>query len=329
MLAVTRRLEGAFSLLAVTPLAPGVIVAARRSSPLVIGLGEGESFLGSDVAAFVAFTKRAAEVDDDQVLRITADEVTVWDADGTVVEPRTWEVSWDASAAVKGGHETFMDKEIHEQPTAVADTLRGRVDEKGELVLDEMRIDPAVLRSVDKIIVIACGTAFYAGQIGRYAFERIAGLPCDVEIASEFRYRSPAVGAGTLALAVSQSGETPAGDDPQSLARAAEFYKDQLRKAPRAVAYLKGRGLTGEIAARFAFLQAFFAHPLGDDADDRFLGRTEFRGVRLLDTGRAGALGDRIRHLLDMAVGRVIENQNLGHEGLLEGNVGLEGRTRG
>lgn len=208
MLAVTRRLEGAFSLLAVTPLAPGVIVAARRSSPLVIGLGEGENFLGSDVAAFVAFTKRAAEVDDDQVLRITADEVTVWDADGTVVEPRTWEVSWDASAAVKGGYETFMDKEIHEQPTAVADTLRGRVDEKGELVLDEMRIDPAVLRSVDKIIVIACGTASYAGHVAKYAIEHWCRVPVEIELAHEFRYRDPIVSEKTLTVAISQSGET-------------------------------------------------------------------------------------------------------------------------
>ena len=208
MLAVTKRLEGAFSLLAVTPLAPGVIVAARRSSPLVIGLGEGENFLGSDVAAFVAFTKRAAEVDDDQVLRITADEVTVWDADGTVVEPRTWEVSWDASAAVKGGYETFMDKEIHEQPTAVADTLRGRVDEKGELVLDEMRIDPAVLRSVDKIIVIACGTASYAGHVAKYAIEHWCRVPVEIELAHEFRYRDPIVSEKTLTVAISQSGET-------------------------------------------------------------------------------------------------------------------------
>ena len=208
MLAVTKRLEGAFSLLAVTPLAPGVIVAARRSSPLVIGLGEGENFLGSDVAAFVAFTKRATEVDDDQVLRISAEEVTVWDADGNVVEPRTWEVSWDASAAVKGGYETFMDKEIHEQPTAVADTLRGRVDEKGELVLDEMRIDPAVLRSVDKIIVIACGTASYAGHVAKYAIEHWCRVPVEIELAHEFRYRDPIVSEKTLTVAISQSGET-------------------------------------------------------------------------------------------------------------------------
>ena len=160
-------------------------MAARRSSPLVIGLGEGESFLGSDVAAFVAFTKRAAEVDDDQVVLVSADSVTVWDAQGRQVTPRTWEVSWDASAAVKGGYETFMDKEIHEQPTAVADTLRGRVDERGEIVLDEMRIDPSVLRSVDKIIVIACGTAAYAGHVAKYAIEHWCRIPVEIELAHD------------------------------------------------------------------------------------------------------------------------------------------------
>ncbi|WP_111835818.1 glutamine--fructose-6-phosphate transaminase (isomerizing) [Actinomyces bovis] len=208
MRAVTSRLEGTFALLAVTPLAPGAIVAARRSSPLVIGLGEGENFLGSDVAAFVAFTKRAAEVDDNQVLLLTGDAVTVWDAAGQQVQPRTWEVSWDASAAVKGGYDTFMDKEIHEQPTAVADTLRGRVDERGELTLDEMRIDPALLRSIDKIIVIACGTAAYAGHVAKYAIEHWCRVPVEIELAHEFRYRDPIVSEKTLTVAISQSGET-------------------------------------------------------------------------------------------------------------------------
>ena len=208
MRAVTARLEGAFALLAVTELAPGAIVAARRSSPLVVGLGEGENFLGSDVAAFVAFTRRAAEVDDDQVLLLTDEAVTVWDADGAVVRPATWEVSWDASAAVKGGYRTFMDKEIHEQPTAVADTLRGRVNEAGDLILDEMRIDAPVLRSVDKIIVVACGTAAYAGHVAKYAIEHWCRIPVEIELAHEFRYRDPIVGEKTLIVAISQSGET-------------------------------------------------------------------------------------------------------------------------
>ncbi|MDO4242512.1 MAG: glutamine--fructose-6-phosphate transaminase (isomerizing) [Actinomyces sp.] len=208
MRAVTALLEGTYTLLAITPLAPGAIVASRSTSPLVIGLGEGENFLGSDVAAFVAFTRSAAEVDDDQVVLATAEKVTVWDAEGRVVDPRRWEVSWDASAAVKGGYATFMDKEIHEQPTAVADTLRGRVDERGELILDEMRIDPAVLRRVDKIIVIACGTAAYAGHVAKYAIEHWCRIPVEVELAHEFRYRDPVVSEKTLTVAVSQSGET-------------------------------------------------------------------------------------------------------------------------
>lgn len=208
MRAVTARLEGTFALLAVTPLAPGVIVAARRSSPLVIGLGEGENFLGSDVAAFVAFTSRAAEVDDDQVLALSADAVRVWDKDGNAVEPRTWEVTWDASAAVKGGYATFMDKEIHEQPAAVADTLRGRVDGAGAIVLDEMRIEPAILRSIDKIIVVACGTAAYAGHVAKYAIEHWCRIPVEIELAHEFRHRDPIVSEKTLTVAISQSGET-------------------------------------------------------------------------------------------------------------------------
>lgn len=208
MRTVTARLEGAFTLLAVTPLAPGNVVAARRSSPLVIGLGEGENFLGSDVAAFVAFTKQVAEVDDDQVALVSAEKVIIWDAEGNEVEPNRWEVSWDASAAVKGGYETFMAKEIHDQPTAVADTLRGRMDDNGLLQLDEMRIDPAILRSVDKIIVIACGTASYAGHVAKYAIEHWCRIPVEVELAHEFRYRDPIVSEKTLTVAISQSGET-------------------------------------------------------------------------------------------------------------------------
>ena len=208
MRAVTARLEGTFALLVVTPLAPGVIVAARRSSPLVIGLGEGENFLGSDVAAFVAFTSRAAEVDDDQVLALSADAVRVWDKDGNAVEPSTWEITWDASAAVKGGYATFMDKEIHEQPAAVADTLRGRVDGAGAIVLDEMRIEPTILRSIDKIIVVACGTAAYAGHVAKYAIEHWCRIPVEIELAHEFRYRDPIVSEKTLTVAISQSGET-------------------------------------------------------------------------------------------------------------------------
>ena len=208
MLAVTARLEGAFTLVAVHADHPGTIVAARRNSPLVIGLGEGANYLGSDVAAFVSQTKRALEVDQDQVVTLTGDSVTVVDAAGVEVEPRAFTVEWDAAAAVKGGYDSFMDKEIHDQPQAVADTLLGRTDELGRLKLDELRIDETILRSIDKIIVVACGTAAYAGFVAKYAIEHWCRIPVEVELAHEFRYRDPVVNEKTLVVAVSQSGET-------------------------------------------------------------------------------------------------------------------------
>ncbi|MCK6209917.1 glutamine--fructose-6-phosphate transaminase (isomerizing) [Georgenia sp. EYE_87] len=208
MLAVTARLEGAFTLLAVHADEPGTVVGARRNSPLVVGLGEGENFLGSDVAAFISSTKEAMEVDQDQVVTLSADGVRVVDAQGAEVHPRRFTVDWDAAAAVKGGFATFMEKEIHDQPKAVADTLLGRTDGKGNLVLDELRIDEAVLRSVDKIIVIACGTAAYAGHVAKYAIEHWCRIPVEVELAHEFRYRDPVVNEKTLVVAISQSGET-------------------------------------------------------------------------------------------------------------------------
>ncbi len=208
MLAVTRRLEGAFTLLAVHADAPGTVVGARLNSPLVVGLGDGENFLGSDVAAFISYTQEALELGQDQVVTITADDVRVVDGEGAPVEPRRFTVDWDAAAAVKGGFATFMDKEIHDQPKAVADTLLGRTDGQGNLVLDELRIDEAVLRSVDKIVVIACGTAAYAGHVAKYAVEHWCRIPVEVELAHEFRYRDPVVTEKTLVVAVSQSGET-------------------------------------------------------------------------------------------------------------------------
>ncbi|MDO4606225.1 MAG: glutamine--fructose-6-phosphate transaminase (isomerizing) [Bowdeniella nasicola] len=209
MRVVTARLHGAFTLLAVHEDVPGTVVGARRNSPLVIGLGEGETFLGSDVAAFIAHTRQALEVGQDQIVTITGSGVDVIDAEsGQAVQPRAYTVDWDASAAVKGGYATFMEKEIHDQPAAVADTLIGRADETGRLHLDELRIDEAVLRSVDKIIVIACGTAAYAGHVAKYAVEHWCRIPVEVELAHEFRYRDPIVNEKTLVVAISQSGET-------------------------------------------------------------------------------------------------------------------------
>ena len=208
MRAVAGRLEGAFTLLAVDVNEPQRVVGARRNSPLVIGLGEGENFLGSDVVAFIEHTRRALELGQDEVVEITPDAVVIKDISGTVVEREPYAIDWDAAAAEKGGFDTFMDKEIHDQPTAVADTLRGRLDKRGRLKLDEGIVDEAVLKSIDKIIVIACGTAAYAGQVARYAIEHWTRIPVEVELAHEFRYRDPIVNIKTLVVAISQSGET-------------------------------------------------------------------------------------------------------------------------
>ncbi|MGP4976529.1 glutamine--fructose-6-phosphate transaminase (isomerizing) [Brachybacterium tyrofermentans] len=201
-------LEGAFTLLAVHQDAPDTVVAARRNSPLVVGLGEGENFLGSDVAAFVDSTKEALEIGQDQVVTVTADDVRIIDFEGhEVTDAKRYTIEWDAVAAQKGGYPSFMAKEIHEQASAVADTLLGRLED-GSLKLDEMDIDPSVLRSVDKIVVVACGTAANAGAVAKYAIEHWCRIPTEVELAHEFRYRDPVVTEKTLVVAISQSGET-------------------------------------------------------------------------------------------------------------------------
>ncbi|CAB0729697.1 glutamine--fructose-6-phosphate aminotransferase [Corynebacterium diphtheriae] len=203
-----QRLEGAFTLLAIHAETPDRIVAARRNSPLVIGVGEGENFLGSDVSGFIDYTKNAVEMDNDQIVTITADGYHITDFQGNHAEGKPFVVEWDAQAAEKGGYEFFMEKEIHEQPAAVRDTLMGRFDESGKLTLDELRIGESTLRSIDKIIVIACGTAAYAGHVARYAIEHWCRIPTEVELAHEFRYRDPIVNEKTLVVALSQSGET-------------------------------------------------------------------------------------------------------------------------
>ncbi|NBE55402.1 glutamine--fructose-6-phosphate transaminase (isomerizing) [Streptomyces boluensis] len=205
---VCRRLDGAFTLVAVHADEPDVVVGARRNSPLVVGVGEGESFLASDVSAFIAHTRSAIELGQDQVVELRRDGVTVTDFDGNAADVRTFHIDWDASAAEKGGYDYFMLKEIAEQPKAVADTLLGRIGASGALTLDELRIPDAVLREVDKVVIVACGTAFHAGLIAKYAIEHWTRIPCEVELASEFRYRDPILAPRTLVVAISQSGET-------------------------------------------------------------------------------------------------------------------------
>ncbi|MFF8598619.1 glutamine--fructose-6-phosphate transaminase (isomerizing) [Streptomyces sp. NPDC015232] len=205
---VCKRLDGAFTLVAVHADQPDVVVGARRNSPLVVGVGEGENFLASDVSAFIAHTRSAIELGQDQVVELTREGVTVTDFDGAPADVRAFHVDWDASAAEKGGYASFMLKEIAEQPRAVADTLIGRIGADGRLRLDEVRIPDAVLREADKIVIVACGTAFHAGLIAKYAIEHWTRIPCEVELASEFRYRDPILGQRTLVIAISQSGET-------------------------------------------------------------------------------------------------------------------------
>ena len=206
---LARMLQGAFTILATDCRQPDIVVGARHDSPLVVGLGDGENFLGSDVAAFVAYTKRAMEIDQDQAVCVSAERVTVTDFDGNVAaHPKMFTIDWDASAAEKGGWDSFMDKEIHEDPAAVQRTLLGRFDASGAIALDEVRIGEHDFKAIDKIIVVACGTASYAGQVAKYAIEHWVRIPVEIELAHEFRYRDPILTPRTLVVAISQSGET-------------------------------------------------------------------------------------------------------------------------
>jgi len=205
---VVRRLEGAFTLLAVDVAVPDAVVAARRNSPLVVGRGDGENFLASDVSAFIEHTREAVELGQDQVVLITPGSIEITDFAGAPATGKEFHIDWDASAAEKGGYDYFMLKEIAEQPQAIADTLLGRLSERGEIVLDEVRLTDQDLRDVDKVFIIACGTAYHAGMVAKYAIEHWTRIPCEVELASEFRYRDPVLDRSTLVIAISQSGET-------------------------------------------------------------------------------------------------------------------------
>ncbi len=203
-----KTLRGSFTLLAVHADEPGVIVGVRRNSPLVLGLGENEYFLASDVAGFIEYTKRAVELGQDEIVVITPTGFEITDLDGNAQTPREYLVTWDAEAAQKGGFSHFMLKEIFEQPKAVADTLIGRLTDNNQIELDELKMSDEEIRSLKKIVVIACGTAYHAGMIAKYAIEKWAKISVEVEIASEYRYRDPIIDSQTLVIAISQSGET-------------------------------------------------------------------------------------------------------------------------
>ncbi|HYZ13483.1 MAG TPA: glutamine--fructose-6-phosphate transaminase (isomerizing) [Actinomycetota bacterium] len=205
---VIRELEGAFALVVVSAHDPDVIVGVKVSSPLVVGLGERENVLASDIPAVLERTRRVLPIDERRVVEVRADAIRVTDFGGTEVAVEPFEVDWDVVRAQKGGYDDFMRKEIDEQPAAIRDTLVGRLNERGLLSLDELHIDEDVLRDVDKVFVVACGTAYHSGLVAKYAIEHWTRLPVEIDIASEFRYRDPVLGPDTLTLAVSQSGET-------------------------------------------------------------------------------------------------------------------------
>jgi glucosamine--fructose-6-phosphate aminotransferase (isomerizing) len=209
VMAVLPRLEGHFTLVFASADDDGTIVAARRSTPLVIGVGDGEMFLGSDVAAFIEHTRDAVELGQDQAVVITADGYEIYDFEGNDASDRArpFHIDWDLSAAEKGGYDYFMLKEIAEQPVAVADTLLGHFTD-GRIVLDEQRLSDQELRDIDKVFIVACGTAYHSGMLAKYAIEHWTRLPVEVELASEFRYRDPVLDRSTLVIAISQSGET-------------------------------------------------------------------------------------------------------------------------
>ena len=208
MRVAVKRLRGSFTLLAIHADQPETIVGVRRNSPLVVGLGDDENFMASDVAAFIDYTKRAVELGQDEIVTITPHGLTIVDLDGKKVEPREYEITWDAAAAQKGGYPHFMLKEIFDQPKAVADTLIGRLSDNNQIQLDELHMTDSEIKEIKRISVIACGTAYHAGMVAKYAIEKWAKVPVDVEIASEYRYRDPIIDKDSLVIAISQSGET-------------------------------------------------------------------------------------------------------------------------
>ncbi|MDD7384459.1 MAG: glutamine--fructose-6-phosphate transaminase (isomerizing) [Actinomycetaceae bacterium] len=208
MCRLARKLRGSFTLVAIDRDNPNHLVAARRNSPLVVGLGEGENYVGSDVSAFVDETRDALELEQDTAVDVYSDHVVIVDFDGNPTQGHPFTVDWSVDAAVKDGYSTFMEKEIREEPTAVLETLRGRLGTDGKLRLDSSSISEDVFRRIDKIIVVACGTAAYAGYVAKYAIEHWCRIPVEVELAHEFRYRDPVVNEKTLVVAISQSGET-------------------------------------------------------------------------------------------------------------------------
>jgi len=231
------RLDGSFALAIISQKDPSRIVAARRHSPLVVGAGDGENFLASDVPAFLNYTRRVYFMDDDTIAVIDADSVQFSTLDGKPVEKEVYEVTWDAAMAERGGYEHFMLKEIHEQPQALRETMRERLFESGKIELPGANLSDDDIRRFDKIVMVACGTAYHASMVGKYAFEALARVPVDLDVASELRYRDPIVDENTLAIVVSQSGET---------ADTLAAQKDARRRGAKVVAITNAVGSSVE-----------------------------------------------------------------------------------
>ena len=201
------RLEGAYALGILCSEEGGRIVAARQSAPLIVGVGIGENYFASDVTALVAHTKNVIYMEDGEIADITPENITIYDTTGKVLEKTVTRIAWDIAAAEKGGYEHFMLKEIMEQPHAIKSTIEPRIKD-GEIVLDDFSLSDEDLKQINKIMITACGSAFYAGSVGKYVIEELCRIPVEADLASELRYRNPLVDEHTLLVVVSQSGET-------------------------------------------------------------------------------------------------------------------------
>lgn len=206
---VLKTIEGSYSLVFMCAAEPDKLICTKKDNPLIIGLGEGENFIASDIPAIIAKTRRTYIMSDGEIAAVTKDGVWVQDINGTPITKKVFEVNWNAEAAEKGGFEHFMLKEIYEQPKAIKDTMRGRLAENGtEINFTELGWTPEDFTGISKIFIVACGTAYHAGIVGKYYLENLARIPVEVDIASEFRYRNPLVDANCLTIVISQSGET-------------------------------------------------------------------------------------------------------------------------
>ncbi len=206
---VLHRIEGSYSLVFMSKKQPDLLICTKQDNPLVIGLGEGENFIASDIPAIIQRTRRTFIMNDGEVAVVKKDSIAVTNRQGEPINKKVFQVNWNAEAAEKGGYEHFMLKEIHEQPKAVKDTMSQRISKDGfSIVMDELKWDAAYLNSFNKIYIVACGTAYHAGMVGKFYIEKLARVMVEVDVASEFRYRQPIVDENTLLIVVSQSGET-------------------------------------------------------------------------------------------------------------------------